>query len=67
MQTPPIDNGDGTYNGAALLARLTGLSYAECAWTARRLLHLMRVEGMPKADALELVKREAADKTWLKG
>lgn len=67
MSTPPIANGDGTYNGAAMLARLTGLPYEEVAWTAKRLQQLMREVGLPKAQAIAQVKAEAASKPWLKG
>lgn len=67
MSTPPIANGDGTYNGAAMLAQLTGLPYEEVAWTAKRLQQLMRDAGLPKAQAIAQVKAEAASKPWLKG
>lgn len=67
--TPFIEqfkNADGsTYNGAAMLASLTGLSQVEIDWTAKRLQDLIRDEHCSKAQALAIVKAERASKPWL--
>lgn len=57
-------NPDGSYNGIAILADLSGLSEAEIRWTAERLRHLMRVEGKTPEEAKAIVRVEAADRPW---
>lgn len=59
-------NTDGkTYNGVAMLAEVTGLSYNEIAWTAARIKELMLTEGKSRREAIEAVKVEAASKPWV--
>lgn len=57
-------NPDGTYNGAAFFASITGLSQAELAWTAKRLAHLMKTEGKSRDEAKAIVAAEAKSKPW---
>lgn len=68
--TPFIEqfkNKDGsTYNGAAMLANLTGLSQAEVEWTAKRIQHLTSVERCSKEQAMAVVKAERVNKPWIK-
>lgn len=56
-------NQDGTYNGVAFLANMTGLSYAEVEWTARRIKELL-LSGMDRKEAVALVKQEAKEGKW---
>lgn len=58
-------NPDGTYNGVAILAELSGLSTAEVAWTAARLKQLMTIEGKPREEAVEIVCEEGLAKPWM--
>jgi len=66
LHTPPIDNGDGTYNGLAMLSQLSGIPYDEVCWTAKRLQTLKRA-GTSSDEAKAIVKREAQTKPWLEG
>lgn len=59
-------NGDGTYNGVAILAELSGLAPAEVAWTAARLKQLIGVEGRPATEAKAIVTAEAKETPWLR-
>ncbi len=56
-------NADGTYNGVAMMADITGLSREEIAWTWDRLSTLLK-SGMAKHEALALVKEQAKSKPW---
>ncbi len=56
-------NQNGTYDGVAFMASITGLSYAEVEWTARRIKELI-LSGMSRTDAVALVKVEAKEKKW---
>lgn len=51
----------GTYDGAAALAALTGLSRDEIAWTAKRIQWLMK-NGTPKDEAVAITKRESKER-----
>ena len=57
---------DKTYNGVAMLARLSGLSEAEVAWTAARVRELMSDNGLSRSEVLERVKVEAKARPWEK-
>lgn len=57
-------NPDGTYNGAAFFASITGISQAELQWTASRLISLMKAEGKTKDEAKAIVAAEAKSKPW---
>ncbi len=57
-------NPDGTYNGTAAFASLTGIPPAELAWTAKRLMHLMKVDGKGKDEAKAIVATEAKGRPW---
>lgn len=60
-------NPDGkTYNGAQMLADLTGLTMAEITWTAARLKQLMTIQGMGKEEAKYIVSEESKLKPWSK-
>lgn len=60
-------NADGrTYNGARMLADLTGLTMAETTWTAARLKQLMTVDGVGKEEAKRTVSEESKLKPWSK-
>lgn len=59
-----FSNGDGTYNGVALLSRISGLSMAEVYWTANRLKHLLKVEKRTKDEAKSIVREEAKSRPW---
>ena len=58
-------NPNGTYNGAQMLADLSGLSLAEVQWTANRFKHLLHVEKRSKDEAKAIVKAKCANKPWL--
>lgn len=58
-------NPDGTWNGARMMARWTGITEAEVIWTWRRLQQLLGTEGKTKNQALAIVKQEAKEKPWL--
>jgi hypothetical protein len=57
-------NSDGTYNGAAVFAELTGLSEAEIKWIMARTKELIAT-GLPKEERLAIIKGEAKGKPWL--
>jgi hypothetical protein len=59
-----VRNPNGTYNGIAILARLSGLSEAEVAWTAERLRHLRLVEGRTVEEAKAIVAAECQARPW---
>ena len=59
-------NPDGTYNGVAMFAELTGLAPEEIRWTADRLYHLMHVEGKTKEEAKVIVEEESRSSPWFK-
>jgi hypothetical protein len=59
-------NANGTYDGAAMLAELSGIPYAEVKWTAARMKHLMTVEGKSKEDTKDIVTKERISKPWNK-
>lgn len=59
-------NQNGTYNGAAALSAVTGLSQDEVIWTFKRIKQLMHEEGKTKKEAAEIVKEEGKSKPWLK-
>lgn len=56
-------NANGTYNGAAAMADMTGLSQAEILWTFNRLKEL-RALGVSSDDAKAIVLREQKAKPW---
>lgn len=58
-------NPDGTYNGVAIMAELSGLTQAEVAWTFGRLKQLMTIERRPREEAKAIVQSEARSKPWL--
>jgi hypothetical protein len=57
-------NPNGTYNGAAMFAELTGLDRREIEWMARRMKEL-KDSGVPKGGWTRIVKEESAAKPWL--
>jgi len=59
-------NGDGTYNGVAMLAELAGLSREEVTWTAARLKQLITVDRVPATRAKAIVAEEAKSQPWQK-
>jgi hypothetical protein len=59
-------NQDGTYNGIALLAAMSGLEQREVQWTADRIRQLMVVEKRPREEAVATVTEECKGKSWLK-
>ena len=56
-------NPDGTWNGAATMALITGLSEAEIRWTWDRLSAMLK-SGMDKQEAMRLVKEQAKEQPW---
>ena len=57
-------NEDGkTFNGAAMLAWLSGVSEVEVLWTWRRLQVL--IPQMGREGALSQLKKEREDRPWL--
>jgi hypothetical protein len=58
-------NPNGTYNGAQMLADVSGLSIEEIQWTANRFKHLLHVEKRSTIEAKAIVKAESASKPWL--
>lgn len=56
-------NPDGTWNGVATMALITGLSEAEIRWTWDRLSAMLK-SGMDKQEALRLVKEQAKEQPW---
>ena len=59
-------NQDGTYDGVAALASLTGLSYAEVAWSAQRIKHLLTTTNLSRQEVVKQVRKEAESKPWIK-
>lgn len=57
-------NPDGTWNGVVLMARWSGLSEAEIAWTWKRLKELMDA-GKTKDEAKTIVATEGTVQPWL--
>lgn len=51
-------NGDGTFNGASMLADLSGISDAEITWTFNRIKELLKA-GKTATEAKAIVKEEA--------
>ncbi len=68
MSTPTkrsdFRNPDGTYDGVAFMAAISGLSTAEVKWTFDRLRHLMVIEKRDKEDAKAIVWEEVKTKPW---
>lgn len=58
-------NANGTYNGVAIFAEITGLPEAEILWTFNRLKSLMS-DGASKDEAKRIVTEEARQKPWEK-
>lgn len=56
-------NENGTYNGVAALAAITGIDPAEVEWTAKRIQALTKA-GVPKPYILAIVKAERKNKPW---
>lgn len=56
-------NGDGTYDGAQMLADLSGLTRAEIDWTWKRLKELLD-SGMSRKEAKAKVGAEAVTRPW---
>lgn len=61
-----VRNPDGTYNGVAAMARMSGLSEDEVAWTFNRIQRLMGREKRSKEETLAIVAEEAKLKPWIK-
>lgn len=61
--TRPTANGDGTYNGIAVLSKLSGLSYDEIEWMAKRTMELRGQYS--KETVVAMIKDEARSKPWL--
>lgn len=59
-------NQNGTYDGAAVLAALTGLSYVEVAWSAKRIKDLLATTNMTRQQVVSQVREEAKTKPWNK-
>jgi len=59
-------NADGTWNGVAVMAAVSGLSEDEVAWTFNRIRNLMHHEKHTKDGALAIVREEAKSRPWLK-
>lgn len=57
-------NENGTYNGAAMMADLTGLSREEILWTWKRLKEL-KEQGLSADDMKATVAEEAKSKPWV--
>lgn len=59
-------NADGkTYNGAAMLAELSGLSIEEIVWSFDRMKQL-RQEGKTKEESIKIIGEEGKSKPWIK-
>lgn len=58
-------NPNGTYDGAAMLSAMSGISKDEILWTFNRLKHLMHVDGKSKAEAQAIVKEECRAQPWV--
>jgi len=56
--------GKDTYNGAKMLADLSGLSEAEVQWTFDRIKQLKK-EGKSKQEAIDIVALESKNKPWV--
>lgn len=59
-----LQNPDGTFNGSAVMAELTGLSEEGVRWAWQRMVQLVREEGMAKAEARALVAKEIQRRPW---
>lgn len=58
-------NGDGTYNGVALLAALTGMPASEVAWTAER-IKALTAQSLPRPYIHAVVTEERKSEPWNK-
>lgn len=59
-------NQNGTYDGVAALAALTGLSYVEVAWSAERIKQLLATTDLTRQQVVSQVREEAKTKPWNK-
>lgn len=59
-----FQNADGTYNGVALMSKVTDLSQAEIAWSFERMKHLLHVEKKTRSEAVAILKTECASRPW---
>lgn len=57
-------NPDGTYDGAGVMAAISGIPKEEVVWMWKRTSALL-VQGVPKTEVTRIVKQEAAMKPWL--
>jgi len=64
MTPNDFKNPDGTYDGAAALAALSGLSKEEIMWTWARMKHLRHVEGKTSEEAKAIIAKEVKLKPW---
>lgn len=64
MNDDDYRNQDGTYDGAALLAALSGVSREEIIWTFNRLKYLRQVEGKSAQEAKRIVDEERTAQPW---
>jgi hypothetical protein len=59
-------NSDGkTYNGAAMMSELTGLTVEEITWMSNRIRELVQ-SGSTKESVIAIVKAESKNKPWIK-
>ncbi|NID14394.1 hypothetical protein [Luteibacter yeojuensis] len=56
-------NENGTYNGAAMFAELTGIPQEEIVWSANRMKEL-KAQGVPRDQWSRIVGEEAKLKPW---
>ena len=57
-------NPDGTYDGAGVMAAISGIPKEEVVWMWKHTSALL-VQGVPKTEVTRIVKQEAAMKPWL--
>ena len=64
MNENDFKNPDGTYDGAAALAALSGLSKDEILWTWQRMKQLRLVEGKTSDEAKAIIAKEVKTTPW---
>lgn len=58
-------NADGTFDGAAAMSAMSGISKEEIMWTFSEMKRLLCVEKLPRAEAMRQIKAQAALAPWV--
>lgn len=60
----PAQNPDGTWDGIAVMCRLSGLSRAEVEWTWAR-VQTLNSQGYTRKEALAKIRAERESSPWI--